>query len=69
MSTPWNENSLLTVPEAAEYLRLNIGTVYHYISEERIPVVRLSSRCVRFRFGDLRKWVETKGVVARRSEW
>lgn len=64
MNAHWNENSLLTVPEGAEYLRLSTGTVYHYISEGRLPVVRLSSRCVRFRFEDLRKWVEDKASPA-----
>lgn len=53
---PIGQDRLLTVAEAAELTGLAIGTMYHLISERRVPVVRLSRRCVRFRLSDLHKW-------------
>jgi hypothetical protein len=32
---------------------LAVGTIYHLISQKRIPVVRLSARCVRVRLSHL----------------
>lgn len=58
--TPQDVNDrLLTVPEAAELLKLSVGTVYHLISQRRIPVLRLSPRCVRFSERALHAWLET----------
>lgn len=56
--------ALLTVAETAEYLGLADGTVYHMISEGRLPVIRLSKRCVRFRLDDLDKWLEERTAPA-----
>jgi excisionase family DNA binding protein len=44
---------LLTVNELAKLLNISSGTVYHWISEDRLPVVRFSKRCVRFRESDV----------------
>ena len=50
-----DERSLLDVKEAAALLGISPFSLYHWISGKRgIPVVRLSSRCVRFRRGELR---------------
>ena len=35
---------LLTVVEAAEFLKLSPGSLYHLVSEKRVPVIRISSR-------------------------
>jgi predicted DNA-binding transcriptional regulator AlpA len=37
---------------------LAVGTLYHFVSAKRIPVVRLSRRCIRFRYSDLINWIE-----------
>jgi excisionase family DNA binding protein len=50
---------LLTVVEAAGYLNLSVGGLYHLISQHRIPVVRISSRCVRFSRAALQEWIES----------
>ncbi len=39
---------LLTVDEVAELLRLSRGSVYHMVSQGRLPCIRLSKRCLRF---------------------
>jgi excisionase family DNA binding protein len=49
---------LLTVRELAERLGISSGTAYHWISQRRLPCVRLSSRCVRFRESDVEKMLE-----------
>jgi len=49
---------LLTVKEVAELLGLAPGSVYHWISQNRLPCVRLSPRCVRFRRKDLEALIE-----------
>jgi excisionase family DNA binding protein len=49
---------LLTVRELAERLGISAGTAYHWLSQGRLPCVRLSSRCVRFRESDIEKMLE-----------
>jgi len=44
---------LLTVKELAELLGISPGSLYHWISQGRLPVVRFSKRCVRFRPSDI----------------
>jgi excisionase family DNA binding protein len=49
---------LLTVKELAERLGLAPGSLYHWLSEGRLPCVRFSSRCVRFREKDVEELIE-----------
>jgi excisionase family DNA binding protein len=57
MSTKlWNVN------EVAEFLNLAPGTIYHFLSEHKIPFIRISGRCVRFDPKQIEAW------VAQRSE-
>ena len=51
---------LWTVTEAACFLGLARGSLYHLISERRVPVVRISSRCVRFSRRALIEWVQSR---------
>jgi excisionase family DNA binding protein len=52
----------MSVDEIAELLGLAKGTVYHLVSEERIPCVRLSARCLRFRLSEVMEWIEKKSI-------
>jgi len=52
-------NRVLSVTEAAELLKPSPGTVYHLISERRIPVIKISARCVRFSRTALFLWLDT----------
>jgi len=54
-----NNKLLLTVGEVSELTGITVGTLYHWVSQGRIPCVRLSSRCLRFRFQEIEKWIET----------
>jgi excisionase family DNA binding protein len=49
---------LLTIREVAILTGLEVSSLYHFVSQFRIPVVRLSARCIRFRYSDLLKWIE-----------
>jgi excisionase family DNA binding protein len=49
---------LLRIQEVSELTGLAVGSIYHMVSQKRIPVVRLSRRCIRFRLSDLQVWFE-----------
>ena len=51
-------DKLLTIRELAETLGIAPGTAYHWLSQGRLPCIRFSNRCVRFRASDLEKLVE-----------
>lgn len=57
---PGDPDQLLTVTEAAALLHISPLSLYHFISQRRIPVVRISSRCVRFSRRALLEWVENR---------
>src|SRR5258708_40347346 len=59
--------ALLTVVAAAEFLNISIGTLYHFVSQRRVPVVRISSRCIRFSRLDLEEWVASHSHPSRDS--
>ena len=56
---------LLTINEVAKLTGLAAGSLYHFVSEKRIPVVRLSKRCIRFRQSDLSDWIQSLTQKAR----
>ena len=55
---------ILNVKEALVYLGIAAGTLYHFVSEKRIPVIRISARCIRFRERDLEKWLDELTIPA-----
>ena len=55
--TTVSDNRLLNANEVAEFLGLAVGTVYHLVSQKRLPCIRLSARCLRFRRSDLEKLI------------
>jgi excisionase family DNA binding protein len=55
-SVPYIEDRLLSMREVAELTGLSVGTLYHMISQGRLPTVRISSRCVRTRLSALHEW-------------
>jgi excisionase family DNA binding protein len=58
---------LLTIQEVSEWTGLAVGTLYHFVSQQRIPVVRLSKRCIRFRYSDLVLWISSLTQNSYRS--
>jgi excisionase family DNA binding protein len=59
---------LLTIGQVAELTGLTVGSLYHFVSERRIPVVRLSRRCLRFRYSALLTWWDSLTQAAKPSE-
>jgi excisionase family DNA binding protein len=57
-----DDKILLTVAEVAKLTGFSPGTLRHWISARRIPVVRISARCVRLRPQDVADWIESKVV-------
>jgi excisionase family DNA binding protein len=53
-----NNKLLLNVAEVSELTGITVGTLYHWVSQGRIPCIRLSSRCLRFRLQDIENWIE-----------
>ncbi len=51
---------LLTIEAVSELTGFPIGTLYHWVSQRRIPVVRFSPRCIRFRRSDIEAWIDKK---------
>jgi len=56
---------LLTIREVAELTGLAVGSIYHLVSQQRIPFIRLSRRCIRFRRSDLEGWIDGLHQPAR----
>jgi excisionase family DNA binding protein len=54
------DDRLLTVAEAAQLLRMARGSVYHLVSQKRLPVVKISARCIRFSQRALLQWIECR---------
>lgn len=51
-------DSLLTLPEAADYLRLAKQTIYNLVNRGEIPYLK-AGRQLRFRKSDLDAWLES----------
>lgn len=57
MSGAGNSNRILNVKDVAELLQMSVGTIYHLVSQRRIPYFKLSARCLRFKSEDLAIWI------------
>lgn len=64
-----SEDRLLTVREAAEFLQLSRFSLYHFVSQHRVPVIKLSRRCIRFSQAALRAWVESLSQAPETSSY
>lgn len=54
-----DSNSLLNVQQVADYLQLNLSTVYQWAQQSRLPAIKLGGRW-RFRRADLDAWLEAQ---------
>jgi len=50
-------NSLLTVKEAAEMLKVSVSTIYRYCEQGVLPHIKKGFG-LRFKFRDLEKWID-----------
>ncbi len=51
---------LLTYPQAVAFLGMPIGTLYNWVSQKKIPFVRIGDRTIRFRKNELAAWLEAR---------
>ena len=58
-------NDIMRIEEAADFLATSKGTLYHWVSQGRVPVIKISKRCIRFRRSDLEKWLDTMTAPLR----
>lgn len=53
----------MNVKEAAEFLGVQVSTLYSYISSRRIPFYKIpGSQLVKFKVSDLNSWLESGKV-------
>lgn len=62
MSEQEREDKLLTVKEVAILTGLAVGTIYHLVSQRRIPTTKLSKRCLRFKRDHITEWINKHSV-------
>ncbi len=60
-----DHHKLYSVPEVADFLNISIHTLRAWISQRRIPFIKLG-RLVRFRPEDLGKFINSCAVQAKR---
>jgi excisionase family DNA binding protein len=54
---PVVDDTIMTVPEVANYLKVSKAKMYYLVSRKQIPHIRLG-RNVRIRKADLLEWLE-----------
>jgi predicted DNA-binding transcriptional regulator AlpA len=54
------DERLWNIEEFARFVGIAVGSAYHLVSQGRVPVVKISSRCIRFRPSEIAAWVESK---------
>ena len=65
MENQITQTKLLNVKEAAGFLNIAVPTLYNWVSQGRIPVIKISGRCIRFRLSDLHAFLDQKTALAR----
>jgi len=58
------DGALLNSAEASAFLGLSLAGLGKLRARRAIPFVKISQTCVRYRAGDLRRWVEARQVPA-----
>ena len=58
------EKILIDIRELSAMTGLQRGSLYHLVSQHRIPFVRISSRCIRFELNAIREWIATLSMPA-----
>jgi len=63
--------TLWTVLEAAFFLRISPGTLFHWVSQKKIPCIRFGARCLRFDPEQTKQWaaqhVQNESAQDRRT--
>lgn len=54
-----NEKILIDIGELSALTGISGGTLYHWAAAGKLPCVRLSARCLRFRLEDVHNWIDS----------
>jgi excisionase family DNA binding protein len=54
-----NEKLLIGIRELSELTGIAGGTLYHWAAAGRVPCVRFSARCLRFRRAEVEAWLSS----------
>ena len=57
-----NRDSLLTVPDVADYLKISRAQAYLTIRSRGFPLIQLGENMLRVRRADLERWLSEKAV-------
>ena len=57
---PTHDDALITIPEAARYLRISRAQAYILAKRKELPVIRISQRRMVVRVKELKKMLEEK---------
>jgi len=55
-------STIINAKQAAEFLNLNLYTLYSYTRRKIIPSIRINKKLVRYDLEDLKRWVERQKV-------
>jgi excisionase family DNA binding protein len=67
MSTS-EDDPLMNIRGVSVLTSLSIGTLYHFVSQGRIPFIRISKRCIKFRRSDIEAWLLEKTILPQDAE-
>ena len=56
--TEARDKLLIDISDLSELTGIAVGSLYHMVSQHRIPCVRLSRRCLRFSLPAIREWLD-----------
>jgi excisionase family DNA binding protein len=56
------EKKLYTLEELATYLGLSKHTLYKWVESDKIPVLRLGNKLIRFDLDQVNDWLKNKRV-------
>jgi excisionase family DNA binding protein len=55
--TESTEKLLVDIRELSVLTGISVGTLYHWVSQHRVPCVRFGARCLRFSLPAIREWI------------
>lgn len=54
----WTQDSLLTVTELAEYLKLSVSAIHRLTHKRKLPFYQPGGKVILFRKGQIDTWLE-----------
>ncbi len=58
-----SENTLMDIKQVAEYLQVNVATIYNWAQKGKLPGIKIG-RIWRFRREDIEAWLDQNTVMS-----